>query len=204
MKKILPVLLLIGVSVLLIHCGKPRPETEIPGALDKKFSTYAYTKADSNLVVIVDYEMALHRKTENYFPLSIKVANKNLSSLTVDRDSLILEDMAGEVYFMPTINELQSNYDKLTPDGKFKSRTGLLADSLTTSFSFYRKAESNFFPQTPGAGRIIDTVFIQYKGYMEDFIYFPMPLEGIENRVFILRIEAPELDLPFEIRFMIK
>ena len=204
MKKVLRFLLLSSISVFLIHCGQPRYETAVPRGLDKKFATYAYSKENSDLVVILDYEMALRRKGENYFPLSIKIANKNLLSLTLDRDSLTLIDVNSEVYFMPTVNELQANYDKLIPDHKFMSRTGLLADKMSTSFSFYRKAQSNFFPQTQGAGRIIDTVYIQNKGFMEDFIYFPMPLEGISGRVFILRIEAPELDFPFEIRFRIK
>jgi len=38
---------------------------------------------------------------------------------------------------------------------------------------------------------------------MEDLIYFPMPSGGIEGKILKLRLEAPELEIPFEIRFIV-
>lgn len=68
-----------------------------------------------------------------------------LESLTLDRDSLILIDQNDDIYYMPDILELQRYYDKLVADHKFKIQTGLIGDQMLTSFSYYRKAESNFF-----------------------------------------------------------
>ena len=55
---------------------------------------------------MVDTELILHRKVENYFPLGVKIANKNFYSLTLDRKSLILVDENDDIYYMPGVVEL--------------------------------------------------------------------------------------------------
>lgn len=158
---------------------------------------------DEHLIIIVDVELARRRLEGKYFPLSIKVANKRLPSLTLTRNSFILIDDNRIPHYMPDIVELQKNYKMLTSDSRFRSQTGLLGDQLVTSFSYFRKAESHFFPQTAGAGRVIDEVYVRQRGYMEDLIYFPMPPGGIEGKVLILRIDAEELEIPADIAFSV-
>jgi hypothetical protein len=174
-------------------------ESTIPSV--RKFSAFSYIKENRDLAVIVDTELARRRKGEDYFPLGIKIANKSIEGLIVDRESLLLVDQEGKVYSMPDILELQKYYDLLAPDHKFKSQTGLIGDQMLTSFSYFRKAVSNFFPETQGAAKVVDRVYIQKNGYMEDLIYFPMPPGGIEGKILILRLDALQLDAPFEIGF---
>ena len=174
-------------------------ESTVPSV--RKFSAFSYIKENKNLAVIVDTELARRRKDEDYFPLGIKIANKSMESLIVDRESLLLVDLNGKVYSMPDILELQDRYDLLAADHKFKSLTGLIGDQILTSFSYFRRAMSNFFPETQGAAKIIDRVYIREKGYMEDLIYFRMPPGGIEGKILILRLDAVQLDTPFEIPF---
>lgn len=171
---------------------------------ERKFSAFSYIKENKDLAVIVDTELARRRKDEDYFPLGIKIANKSIENLIIDRESLILIDQDGKVHTMPDIVELQKNYNLLAPDHKFMSQTGLIGDQMLTSFSYFRKALSNFFPQTQGAARVIDQVYIQKKGYMEDLIYFPMPPGGIEGKSLILRLDALQLEVPFEINFPVE
>jgi len=171
--------------------------------LDKKFGAFSFIREDSNLVMIVDVELAKSRVDENFFPLGIKIANKKLESLIVDRKGLLLVDENDVVYYMPDILELQKSYDKLAPDHKFKIQTGLLGDRMVTSFSFYRQAESNFFPQTQGAARVIDSVYLQKNGFMEDLIYFPRPLGGIKGKRLRLRLDVFGYDQPFEVAFSV-
>lgn len=201
MKRILYGVLLLYILTMIAGCSAYRWEG--PSGEERKFGAFAIIKENEDLVVVVDLELTLRRKGENCFPLGVKIANKNLDGLMLDRDSLILVDENDDIYYMPDIVELQMYYDKLAADHKFKSQTGLLGDQMLTSFSGYRRAESNFFPQTQGAARVIDEVYIQKKGYMEDLIYFAMPPGGIEGKVFKLRVEAYGLDIPFEIRFRV-
>lgn len=201
MKRILYGVLFLFILTTIVGCSAYRLKG--PSGEERKFGAYAFIKENENLAVMVDIELTKRRKGENYFPLGVKIANKNLHSLTLDRDSLILVDENDDIYYMPDIVELQIYYDKLAADHKFKSQTGLLGDKMLTSFSYFRRAESNFFPQTQGAARIIDEVYIQNKGFMEDLIYFPMPPGGIVGKVFKLRVEAYGLDIPFEIRFRV-
>jgi hypothetical protein len=203
MKKILVGFFLSFVFLALVEYMAPG-WSELGSAEDiRKIGAFSYIKENKDLAIVVDLELAKRRLKENYFPLGIKIANKNLDSIIVDRDTLFLVDENDKVYSMPDILEVQKNYDKLGTDHKFKSQTGILGDELLTSFSYFQKALSNFFPQTQGAARVIDTVFIQKKGYMEDLIYFPMPSGGIEGKKLKLRLDVFDLENPFEMTFSI-
>ena len=169
-----------------------------------KFAAFSYKRETRELIMIADTELARRRVNEKYFPLGIKIANKRLDGFIVSRDTLFLVDENGNVYSMPDILELQKNYKQLAPDHKFKSQTGVLGDDLLTSFSYFQKAPSNFFPQTQGAARVIDSVYVRTNGYMEDTIYFPMPSGGIQGKVMRLRLDVPELQAPFEITFVVE
>lgn len=201
MKRIFYGALFLFILIMIVGCSAYRWEG--PPLEEKKLGAFAFIKEDENLAVVVDLELTQRRKGENYFPLGVKIANKKLNRLTLDRDSLILVDENDDIYYMPDVVELQMYYDKLAADHKFKSLTGLLGDQILTSFSYFRRAASNFFPQTQGAARVIDMVYIQNKGYMEDLIYFPIPPGGIEGKVLKLRVEAYELEIPFEISFKV-
>lgn len=204
MRKIFLIVIPFLILVMGVGCRSVPTGSDRPSALEKKFGAFSVIKEDEDLAVIVDTELARRRKNENYFPLGVKIANKSLESLIIDRESLILVDENENIYYMPDIVELQEKYDKLAPDHKFKSQTGLIGDQILTSFTYFRQAESNFFPQTQGAARIIDSVYIRNKGYMEDLIYFPMPPGGIEGKKLKLRIDVFELEAPFEIHFTVK
>ncbi len=168
-----------------------------------KFGAFSYKRETRELAIVADTELASRRLNEKYFPLGIKIANKNVDGFVVNRETLVLVDENGNVYPMPDILELQKNYNQLTPDHKFKSQTGILGDELLTSFSYFQKALSNFYPQTQGGARVIDSVYIRTKGYMEDLIYFPMPPGGIKGKVMKLRLDIPELKTPFEMIFVV-
>jgi hypothetical protein len=170
----------------------------------KKYGGFAYKNETRDLAVVVDTELASRRVNENYFPLGIKVANKRLSGFVVSRETLFLVDESGNIYSMPDILKLQKEYKQLAPDHKFKSQTGILGDTLLTSFSYFQKNESNFFPQTQGAARVIDTVYLRTNGYMEDMIYFPTPPGGIKGKAMRLRLDIPDLKTPFDVVFIVE
>jgi hypothetical protein len=192
------------VSFLVLVAGCASVNLEKKGeAVVKKSGAFSYIKEDSGMAIVVDVELAKRRTEEPYFPLGIKIANKRLDRILVNRETLVLVDEKGQVYQMPDVVEIQKKYDKLAPDHKFKSQTGILGDQILTSFSFYRKMESRLFPQTQGGGRVINSVYIPTTAYMEDLVYFPMPEGGIKGKILRLRLDVLELENPFEIAFPI-
>jgi hypothetical protein len=188
---------------LLICCGGNNVRDESSSGGGERQGGSIYQGEDEHLIIVVDVELARRRMEQKYFPLSIKIANKRLPGLTLTRNSFILIDENRIPYYMPGVVELKKNYNMLASDSRFRSQTGLLGDQLVSSFSYYRKAESHFFPQTAGAGRVFDEVYVRQRGYMEDLIYFPMPPGGIEGKVLILRIDAEELEVPADIAFTV-
>ena len=193
---------LIVLAVLAAGCASVKPAgTGGPASREAAF-TYKYE--DTNLVIIVDVELAQRRLDEPYFPLGLKIANKRLNRIIIDRQTLFLIDEAGKVYSMPSVEELSLQYNKLTPDNKFKSQTGVLGDEMMTGFSMYRRAVGRLFPQTQGGGRTVDSIYIQRTGYMEDLIYFPMPEGGIRGKTLRLRLDAYELGKPLDVAFRVE
>ena len=202
MKATLPGCLLLSVAVLAAACATVGTEGKKAGGTSRS-AAFTYTQENSDLAVIVDVELAKNRTGEPYFPLGIKIANKRLNRIIVDRETLFLVDEADAVYPMPSVEELSLHYDKLVPDNKFKSQTGVLGDEMMTSFSFFRKAEGRLFPQTQGGGWVVDSIYVQTKGYMADLVYFPMPEGGIRGKILRLRLDVYELGKPVDVAFLV-
>ena len=201
MRQKLSVSILLGLAVLASGCATAGPKGK-PGEASKS-ATFNYSWQDKNLAIILDVELARRRTEEPFFPLGIKIANKRLNRIIVDRETLFLVNEAGTVYPMPSVEELSLQYDKLTPDNKFISQTGVLGDQIMTGFSYYRKAVGRLFPQTQGGGRTVDAIYVQTNGYMEDLVYFPMPEGGIKGKTLRLRLDVYELGKPLDIAFRV-
>lgn len=193
----------IGVlAVLAAGCATAGPAGK--GGEATRAAAFTYKWEDTNLAIVLDVELAKRRLEESYFPLGIKIANKRLNRIIVDRETLFLVDENGSVYEMPSVEELSVQYNKLVPDNKFKSQTGVLGDDMMTGFSMYRKAVGRLFPQTQGGGRTVASIYIQKNGYMEDLVYFPMPEEGLKGKTLRLRLDVYELGKPLDVAFRIE
>ncbi len=194
--------ILLGLAILASGCATAGPKGDAGEA--SKSAAFNYSWQDKNLAIVLDVELARRRTEEDFFPLGIKIANKRLNRIIVDRETLFLVDEAGAVYPMPSVEELSLEYDKLTPDNKFISQTGVLGDQIMTGFSYYRKAVGRLFPQTQGGGRTVDAIYVQKNGYMEDLVYFPMPDGGIKGKTLRLRLDVYELGKPLDVAFRIE
>jgi hypothetical protein len=202
MKPKFPVFALCGMAVLAAGCATTGPAGK--GGDASRAAAFTYKWEDTNLAIVVDVELAKRRLEESYFPLGIKIANKRLNRIIVDRETLFLVDERGTVYPMPSVEEISLQYDKLVPDNKFKSQTGVLGDEMMTGFSMYRKAVGRLFPQTQGGGRTVESIYVQKNGYMEDLVYFPMPEDGIQGKILRLRLDVYELGKPLDVAFRIE
>ncbi len=185
-------------------CRAKRAEEKIISGVDKKVGRYSYKKENLNLIIIVDTETARMRKKEKYFPLDIKVANKDLDSLTLTRENVFLLDEKGNRYHMASVEEILRDYDKLLLDSRFRDEGFVVGNKIATSFEFFIQEKSNFFPVKAGAGRVTDSVIIGRNRFIEDRLYFPMLPEGIEGKKLKLLFEVPELDFPLEVSFFVE
>ena len=197
-----PVLALCGLAALAAACASVAPAGT--GGEASRAATFSYKWEDTKLAIVLDVELARRRTEEAYFPLGIKIANKRLNRIIVDRETLFLVDENGTVYPMPSVEELSLQYNKLVPDNKFKSQTGVLGDEMMTGFTMYRKAVGRLFPQTQGGGRTVDSIYVQKNGYMEDLVYFPMPEGGIKGKTLRLRLDVYELGKPLDVAFRVE
>ena len=193
--------IVLGLAVLTAGCATVSPEGK--GGEASRTASFSYTWQDPNLAIVVDVELARRRADEPYFPLGIKIANKRLNRIIVDRETLFLVDETDAVYPMPSVEELSLQYDKLVPDNKFKSQTGVLGDQIMTGFSYFQRAVGRLFPQTQGGGRTVSSIYVQTKGYMEDLVYFPMPKGGIRGKTLRLRLDVFELGKALDVAFRV-
>lgn len=204
MKTILSIFCFMLAAMLVVACGTQEVETDLPAGLDQKYSAYAYKAENRESALIVDYEVARLRKGERYFPLDVMIANKKLPAMTVTRDSLILIDSTGKFYNMATIDEIQDDYKKLLADSNLKYSTFESEQQALTSFSYFERQRSNFFPLQAGGARVTERVILRPRGYIDDRLYFPMPDTGVDRQKLTLRLVAAELEEPIEVVFTVK
>jgi hypothetical protein len=200
----LAVLCLSGGMVLsrdLILQGK-----EVPG-LGRKIGYFTYLDEDRSTALAVDVELARMRKSEKYLPLGIWVANKDTSTLKIDRQSLLLVDEADKTYPMSGNKEISASYSKYALDAKYYARKVFKEGDPMTAFASFLKIPCSFFPHSYKASGIhdvlIDSVDLPQRSFIEDLVYFPNPKPGAAGQTLRLRIQEPELEEPLEVGFVV-
>ena len=202
MKRKFPVLALCGLAALAAGCASVAPAGT--GGEASRAATFSYKWDDTNLAIVLDVELARRRTEEAYFPLGIKIANKRLNRIIVDRETLFLideygdrlPDAVGRGAFAPVQQARR-------PTTSSRARPGVLGDEIMTGLRDYRKAAGRLFPQTQGGGRTVDSIYVQTNGYMEDLVYFPMPEGGIKGKTLRLRLDVYELGKPLDVAFRV-
>ena len=172
--------------------------------LDEKLSTHAYIEDGDLVTLIVDIKATRDRGNEEYIPFEIAIANKGLRRLTISRESFVLVDQDGNRYPLASPRELLQKYKKLDFDRNYAE----IESIVFNRFSTYTRYRSRFSPthmMTPGGTNLVqDGVTLPRSGYVIDWIYFPLPQGGVENRKFDLFISAPELEDPVFVKFLVR
>ncbi len=185
----------------LIRQGK-----DIAG-LGRKIGYFTYLDEDRSTALAADVELARMRKAEKYVPLRIWVANKSVSTLKIDRQSLLLVDEAGKTFSMPGFKVVEASYNKYSLDAKYYAREVFKEGDLMTAFSSFQKIPCSFFPQfykTRGIHDVlIDTVDLPQRSFIEDLVYFPNPGAEAMGKALRLRLQEPELEEPLEVGFVV-
>ena len=196
-------LVLLG-TVMLSCAGRKEMRGQQVTGLDRKLATFSYIESGDIIDFIVSTKPTRYREDSPYIPLEIAVGNRGLKQLTLTRESFILIDEAGNRYPVANPKELMQNYDFLSWDRKLSELPGIV-DSRFAAFTRY---PSMFSPtreiRTVGSSLVRDMVSLPKFGYLIDYIYFKKPATGVLNHRFELFMQAPELQDPVFVKFMVK
>jgi hypothetical protein len=182
---------------------------EKPGSLlpSRKIGYFSYLSEDNSTALLVDVELARMRKAEKYIPLAVKLANKGLKTLKIQRSSWVLLDPAEAAYSMPGFKALEADYKPYSADARYYARKIFTEGDLQTSFSSFHKLPCSFFPHPYKDSLLhdvlIEDVEIPQGNFIEDLIYFPRPKEEAPGQVFRLRLLNDKLEPYAEVGFVI-
>jgi hypothetical protein len=200
----------IGAGLLLgASCGTRQPiRDQQVEDLDAKLSAFSWIEDGDLVTFIVDVQPTRYRAEAPYIPFQIAIANRGLKRLTLTRESFTLVDAKGNRYPVASPEELLENYNFLELDRNLGELEGVTASKFAAGVRY----ESNFSPtmesdiaqQAAGANLVWDRVSIPRHGYIIDFIYFPQPEAELKGQRFELFLDAPELEDPIFLKFVVK
>ena len=194
------ILVLVGTASCVTH---QRSAADVSG-LDYKLSTFAFMEEGDLVTFIVDTRASGIREKDPYFPLEISVANRGLKNLTLTRESFILIDEEGNRYNVASPRDLMQGYEHLDPDQLLAEVEGIVFNK----FANFQRYPAVFSPTRLSSGAQITTVqekvVLPKWGYFIDFIYFPVPSTGLQDKRFELHMEAPELPHTIFVKFIVQ
>lgn len=196
-------LVLLG-TVLLSCAGRKEMRGQKATGLDRKLATFSYIESGDLIDFIVSTKPTRYREESEYIPLEISVGNRGLKQLTLTRESFVLIDEAGNRYPAANPKELMQNYDFLNWDRNLTELPGI----VDARFAAFTRYPSMFSPtrevRTVRSSLVRDLVALPKFGYLIDLIYFPKPETGVVGHRFELFMQAPELEDPVFVKFMVK
>jgi len=173
----------------------------------KKIGYFSYLYEDAVVAFLVDVELAKMRKTEEYIPLAVQLANKGVQALKIKRQSFQLLDPSETAYSMPGFKTVEKVYKNYSADAKYYARKVFVEGDVQTSFSSFRKLQCSFFPH-PYKDSVLHDVLIEevvlpQGTFAEDLLYFPRPKSVVPGQVFRLRILDEKLEPYAEVGFIV-
>ncbi len=194
-------LLIAGLGLTAAGCPAREPiRTGEARGLDRKLSTFAFIEQGDLVTLIVDTRSTRYRADQPYIPLEICIANNGLKKLALTRESFTLIDDANNRYPAAGPRELMEGYEFLDFDRKLNELEAIVFNK----FAAYTRYGSNFSPTRTRTGIVRDLVALPRFGYMIDYLYFPMPVDGITGKTFELFVDSPDLPDPVFVRFLVK
>ena len=201
MRVVLLAVVVVSVVAAGVSCKEPMTGVEAPD-VDRTLTTHSYIEEGNLVTFIVDTRATGIRAGDNFIPLEIAVANRGLKNLTITRESFQLIDEDGNRYHVASPQELIANYEFLDWDRRLSELPGIVDQRLAV----YHRYRSKLTPtrEFDVSGVVQDQVDLPQWGYLIDFIYFPTPKTGVENRKFELFLETPELPDPVFVKFVVR
>lgn len=200
--RLLAAVALIAILGAGVGCAGLAPmRADDPRGLDRKLSTFAWIEDGDLMTLIVDTRATRYREDSAYIPLEVSIANNGLKQVSLNRESFTLLDEEGNRYPLATPSELLNGYDFLDFD---RTHLAELRGIIFNRYAAYAYYPSKFSPTRTLRGIVRDTLPLPKFGYTIDVLYFPRPTTGVVGHQFELFVDAPELDDPIFVKFMVQ
>ncbi|MCW8985598.1 MAG: hypothetical protein OQK55_09660 [Thermoanaerobaculales bacterium] len=146
--------------------------------------------------------LTLQRTNEPYLPMVVAVENTQRKSITINRESFWLSDLDDIIYFMPSVKEVRTNYDKIVMDYRMISYAGIPWENWRWTS---RLESANFFPdlRSTRGNTVRDHVTLRHRHAMVNLLYFERPRNLQRGRPFFLSVHPKGWEIPIRIRFVI-
>ena len=196
----------IGPATILVICSAGlscailERNPEVVGTYSDKLSPYNYKEEGDVLMMVVGVDGARLIRDEPYFPVFVLVVNKSRETLTITRETFMLEDPLGRQYAMAPTRDVREKYHRMDLDRR-RFRTN---SSITGTYvGIYTRMSSDFYPSSARTSVQINAVTLPPKTYMEDVLYYPIPESGLNDVPLRLVFSVKELPEPIPVVFSV-
>ncbi|MDQ7005713.1 MAG: hypothetical protein Q9Q40_00620 [Acidobacteriota bacterium] len=191
----LPLLILLGACA---STGSHRPDSH----LSAKLTPFTYYDEGDLLFIGVDTRAAQYISDESIFPLGIALVNKTLKSMTIDRESFVLEDDNGKRYPLVSHKEYRASYRRSKTDEQLADN---FIEAMRGRFATFSYRELRMFPATSRRSTTsTSAVEVRRRQMVVGYVYFPVPENGLHKRDLKLLFKVEEQPETFVVRFSIR
>jgi hypothetical protein len=177
------------------------PQASRAAAPSQALNPFVYFEDGGVAFVAVDGRAAQYIKDERIFPLGFSIANRSKGTLTLTRESFILEDGSGAKAHPVSYAEFASGY------GRARTDAGL-ADSfremMHLRFLTYAFESWPLYPPPSSSATAHERLELGRNGYTVSSLYFPAPAGGLHGSSFTLLVKANEAADSLVVRFRIR
>ena len=167
-------------------------------ATSEAYSFAMWREKASRVVVVLDAQTASLRAGAPFVPVPVAVGVEAKGpTLRLTPESFSLVDSAGRARGPAAYEALQASYGKLEADREFLETRHL---TLGERFATAVRVPSDFYPPLSARRTRALRVELGPRTWFRTILYFPAPSAGLSG-VLTLRLDAPGLPRPIEVRF---
>jgi len=194
------VLIAVAMVVCATGCAQKGRAAAIPqeARLSPTFRPLAHFEDGQVAFVAVDGRAAQFVRDGKFVPLGFAIANRSKGTLTVLRESLVLEDAAGRRYPAVSYPEFLEGYSRARTDARLAD---VFEEAVRLRFPTYTATPLSFFPLNASRTGSRERVELDRTAYAIGYLYFPMPADGIHGKAFTLLIGLREFPDRLVVKF---
>ena len=175
--------------------------TPLAASPSQTLNPFVYFEDGGIAFVAVDGRAAQYVKDERIFPLGFSIANRTKGTLTLTRESFVLEDESGVKAPPVSYAEFASGYGRARTDAN-------LADSFREMMRFrfesYAFASWPLYPPASSSATARERLELGRSQYTISYLYFPVPAGGLHGKSFALLVKANEVPDALVVKFRIR
>jgi hypothetical protein len=184
-------------------CAARPPGAAAPRAADgsPKLNPFVYFEDGAVAFIGVDGRAAQYVGSERIFPLGFCVANRTTRSLSLTRESFILEDESRKQYAPASYRDFASGYGRAETDVRLSDS---FVEMMQLRFGGFTFAPWPLYPVKGGTATMRDRLELGRNQYTIGHLYFPVPEGGVHGRSFTLLVKAGELPETLVVSFRVR